>query len=119
MSERKIKFILSPEALWLRAEKPNAFILLSYIANNARRKLGHPDGLLVGQCHIGNFKSYGLTQQEYRTAKNILVMRKHIKIIETNRTRKKSIDGTTTKGTLVQLISNSIWDIHPEVGSHV
>lgn len=93
---------------------PNAFILLSFIGLNARRYNGHPDGLLIGYCHIGNWKSYGLTQKQYRHAKKILLLRRHIKIIEKNRTRKKSIDGTTTRGTLVQLISSTVWNISPE-----
>jgi hypothetical protein len=113
MSKKFLKLFHSDEVAWLANEKPNALILLYFIAENAREYDGHPDGLLIGQCHIGNLKRYGLTQQEYRTAKKILVLRKHIKIIETSRTRKKSIDGTTTPGTLVQIIS-PLWEINPE-----
>ena len=119
MSEKQIKFIPSPEALWLKSEKPKSFQLLSYIAENARRENGHPDGLLIGQCHIGNLKKIKLTQQEYRTAKKILILRKHIKIIETSRTRKESQDGTTTIDTLVEIISKTIWDINFSEESHV
>lgn len=94
--------------------KPNAFRLLTHIANTARRYNGHPDGLLIGQCHLQSWTVYGLTEREYRTAKEILVKRNHIKIIETNRTRKKSTTGSTTNSTLVQLCSLTIWDINPE-----
>lgn len=116
MSEntRFLKFIPSEEAFWLMQHKPNAFNLLAHIANTARRKNGHPDGLLIGQCHLESWKIYGLTEQQYRTAKDILVMRKHITIILTNRSRQKSTTGSTTNSTLVQLCSNTIWDINPE-----
>jgi|FreactcultuFSWF8_1027224.scaffolds.fasta_scaffold00462_36 hypothetical protein len=114
MTERFIKFIPSEEALWLIQYKPNAFLLLTHIANTARRKLGHPDGLLIGQCHLEHWTKYGFTERKYRTAKQILVNRKHITIIETNRTRQKSTTGTTTKSTLVQICSSTVYDINPE-----
>jgi hypothetical protein len=114
MSERFLKFIPSEEAFWLMQYKPNAFRLLSHIANTARRYNGHPDGLIVGQCHLQSWNFYGLSEQEYRTAKSILLKRKHIIIIETNRTRKKSTTGATTNSTLVQLCSLTIWDINSE-----
>ncbi len=111
---RFLKFIPSDEALWLLVEKPNAFRLLTFIANTARRYNGHPDGLLIGQCHLQHWTFYKLTEQEYRTAKRILVERQHLKIIETNRTRKKSTTGTTTASTLVQLCSTTVYDINYE-----
>ena len=114
MSERFLKFIPSEEAFWLMQHKPNAFRLLTHIANTARRYNGHPDGLTIGQCHLQSWTFYGLTEREYRTAKEILTKRKHIIIIETNRTRKKSTTGATTNSTLVQLCSLTIWDINPE-----
>lgn len=114
MAERFLKFIPSEEAFWLMQHKPNAFKLLAHIANTARRANGYPDGLIIGQCHLKEWSFYGLTEQEYRTAKKILVDRKHIIIIETNRTRKKSTTGVTTSSTLVQLCSSTIWDINPE-----
>lgn len=134
MSEiRFIKFIPSAEALYLAKKHHNAFILLMFIAERARRENGHPDGLLIGECHIGDYKKYGLTEKEYRTAKKILVERKHIEIIETCRTRKSEKNSkstlnlqnseksateratkTTTVGTLVKLISSTVYDINPE-----
>lgn len=114
MSERFIKFIPSEEAFWLMQHKPKAFLLLSHIANTARRYNGHPDGLIIGQCHLQHWTFYGFTEREYRTAKDILVKTKHIIIIETNRTRQKSTTGSTTKSTLVQLCSLTIYDINSE-----
>ena len=133
MSERFIKFIPSEEAKYLARKHPNAFILLMFIADRARRENGHPDGLTIGQCQIGDFTEYGLTEKEYRTAKKVLIYRNHIKIIETCRTRKKKINSnstlnfkkvenwaieratkSTTIGTLVELCSLDIYDINIE-----
>lgn len=114
MCNRFLKFIPSEEAMWLLDNKPNAFRLLTHIANTARRQNGHPDGLSIGQCHLQHWKKYNFTQQEYRTAKDILVQRKHIEIVETNRTRKKSTTGTTTASTLVKLISSTVYDINSD-----
>jgi len=114
MAERFLKFIPSEEAFWLIEHKPKAFRLLTHIANTARRTHGSPDGLSVGQCHLRHWTCYKLTEREYRTAKKILVDRKHIKIIETNRTRKKSTTGSTTVSTLVELCSTTVYDINPE-----
>lgn len=114
MCERFIKFIPSEEAFWLMENKPNAFRLLAHIANTARRTPGHPDGLLIGQCHLESWKEYKLTERQYRTAKQILEKRKHIQIISTNRTRQKSTTGSTTNSTLVQICSNTIWDINSQ-----
>jgi hypothetical protein len=112
MSQRFIKFIPSDETRWLIQYQPNAFLLLSLIADRARVFDGLADGLRPGQCHIGDHKSCGLSERQYRTAKTVLVIRKHIRIIETCRNRKKSTTGATTKGTLVELISSTVYDIN-------
>lgn len=114
MSERFIKFIPSEEAFWLLHNKPNAFRLLTHIANTARRQNGYPDGLTIGQCHLQHWTKYKLTEREYRSAKSMLVLRKHIEISATCRTRQKSTTGTTTVSTLVRLISSTVYDINPE-----
>ncbi len=115
MSERFIKFIPSEEAMFLVIHKPNAFRLLTIIAERARRENGCPDGLTVGQCHLGDWKNCGLTEKEYRTAKEVLVKRGHLKIVETCRTRKKSATGTTTIGTLVEILTTTVYDINKNV----
>lgn len=136
-SDRFIKFIPSQEAMFLVTNKKpayqNAFRLLTIIAERARRYDGHPDGLKIGECHLGNWESYGMSEQNYKSAKKILERMGQIKIIETNRTRKKrqltesiSFNSTfskkattkvTTEGTLVQLCSSTIYDINPEVSN--
>lgn len=115
MSEGFIKLIKSEETLFLILNHPNAFKLLTIIAYRARREAGNPDGLLPGQCHIGDWKKTKMTEREYRTAKSILEMRRQVKIVETCRTRKKSTTGTTTRGTLVELISSTVYDININV----
>jgi len=122
MSERFIKFIPSEEAMFLVTHKNaayvNAFRLLTIIAKNARRYNGHPDGLQIGETFLGGHQNYGMTDRNYRTAKQILVKRLHIEIIETNRKRKKSTNevtnGMTTVGTRVKLLSSNVYDINIE-----
>ncbi len=125
---RFIKFIPSDEAMFLLIHKPNAFRLLTIIADRARRENGLADGLNSGQCYLGDWEACGLTEKEYRTAKTILVNRGHIKIIETCRTRKKQSNsfnlekskksateqaiGRATVGTLIELISLTVYDIN-------
>lgn len=132
MSERFIKFIPSEEAMFLVTHKKpayqNAFRLLTIIAERARRYDGHPDGLKIGQCHLGKWNEYGMSEQNYKTAKKILERMGQIKIIETNRTRKKKVltesnsfnshfskkatTEVTTEGTLVELCSSTVYDIN-------
>lgn len=116
MSPRFIKFIPSEEALFLLKKKGHAFRLLTIIAESARRYEGGPDGLKIGEALIGGFENYDMTERNYRTAKQLLVKRRHIEIIETCRTRKKSTTGSTTVGTKVKLLSSSVWDINLDEG---
>jgi len=114
MSERFIKFIPSEKTEWLIKKNSYAFCLLCLIASRARRYSGHLDGLEIGEAHIGNWKSYGMSQQNYRTAKDLLCKLNIIKIIETNRNRKNPTTGVTTLGTKVKLLNSDIWDINIE-----
>ena len=116
MSKRFIKYIVDSEkSAWLRENYPNAYLLLSLIAERARRCSGHPDGLEIGDAHIGDYKKAGIaSERQYRTAKDKLILLKIIRIKETCRNRKKSTTGTTTEGTLVTLLNSDYWDINPE-----
>ena len=106
---RFLKFnIESDEGEFLAIHHPNAFILLFFIAKRARRVSGLADGLVIGECHLGDYKSYGLTESKYRTAKKVLCKRSLIKITETCRNRKKLTTGLTTVGTLVQLLDSRV-----------
>ncbi len=133
MSERFLKFIPSPAAIKFAIQYKNAFVLLMIIAERARRFNGDPDGLTIGQCHLGSHKNYGMTEKEYRYAKKVLVDQGLIKIVVTNRTRKKAeqtkklfestfgatVGATelTTTGTIVELLNSSVWDINSDDGN--
>lgn len=116
MSERFIKFIPGPEAEFLQS-KPFANSLLQLIATRARREDGHPDGLNIGECWIGDYDAIGATRQNYRTALDWLIRLKHVEIVE-NRRCKKSTTGLTINGTCVKLLSSTIWDINIFVDNH-
>jgi hypothetical protein len=116
-SDRFIKFIPSEEAMYLLKQKGHAFRLLTIIAESARRYDGGADGLKIGEALIGGHEDYDMTEQNYRTAKNILVRRQHMEIIETCRTRKKVTTGVTTVGTKVKLLSSNVYDINSNVGN--
>ncbi len=117
MSERFLKFIPSEEAMYLLTKKGHAFRLLTIIAELARRYDGGADGLKTGEALIGGHENYDMSEQNYRSAKKILVRRQHLKIIETCRTRTKVTTGVTTVGTKVKLLSSSVWDINLEEGN--
>ena len=70
-----------------------------------------------GGALIGGHEKYGMSEQNYRTAKKILEQRQHLKILETSRNRKKSTNGATTEGTKVKLLSSNVWDINTEEGN--
>jgi|GEM_PF-2623120 len=118
MTDSFVKLNRSEETEWLLHNKPKAFLLLTHIAIRARWEVGNPDGLKPGECHIGDWEKMGLTRQEYRSALQVLALRKTIEIIETCRTRKKSTTGSTTVGTLVRLIDSTIYDINKETHNH-
>lgn len=110
--DRFIKFIPSEESVYLLTQKGHAFRLLTIIAEAARRYEGGSDGLRIGEAFIGGFENYDMSEQNYRTAKEILVRRSHIEIVETCRTRKKVTNGVTTVGTKVRLLSTTVYDIN-------
>lgn len=126
MSEQKpktkVKYLQqireSEELEFLLRNHPNAFLLLTLIAQRASRSNNSVTGLNIGECYIGDHQSCGLTRQQYRTAIEILKLRKHILICETCRNRKKSTTGSTTVGTKVKLISSTVYDINPEEDNH-
>lgn len=87
-------------------KRPKCFALLALIAQRARRtgEINLHD-LNVGEALIGDHKTVGLTQQEYRTAKKTL-----------ERLRLATFTGTS-KGTVACLIDKSVFDINAEVSS--
>jgi hypothetical protein len=57
------------DALELIRKNPNAYALAAVIANRARWREGfNADGLEQGEAMLGDYREYGMTRQEYRTA---------------------------------------------------
>lgn len=112
---RFVKFMDSEESDFLLERYPNAFLLLALIAKRARRTQGHIDGLEIGDAHIGDHKSCGLSEREYRTAKEVLCKLKIIRIKQTCRNRQKSTTESTTVGTLVTLLDSRVFDINSKL----
>lgn len=67
-----VKLIRGEMAEDLLEKHPNAFLLLSLIAIRARRTPNMIKNLDICECQIGDFRSCGLTEQKYRTAKKVL-----------------------------------------------
>jgi len=120
VSERFIKFIPSQTSDWLRSTYPNAFLILSVIAERARRTNDMPDGLLIGDAIISYEKlgeSCGLSKKQVRLAIEKLVEHQILEIIWNGRGAKplkKRALKRALKGMLVNLCDSSIWDINPE-----
>jgi len=91
---------------------PNANHLLNVIARRARRTDCKLNNLSVGECFIG-FKSVGLTEQQYRTAK------KHLQKIGlvSFRVARKLTGGVTSGVTVAKLMDSRVYDINIEEGN--
>lgn len=118
MSDRFIKLYPSEELSWLIRRHGNSFILLTLIAERARRYNGHPDGLIIGDALIGSTDlEPGLSRQNFRTALDKLVEFGYVEIIANGKKflkREKSTIKVTIKGMLVNLCKSTIFDINPE-----
>ncbi len=90
-------------------ERPTAFLLLSLIANRARRT-NEKDLMIdleIGEALIGDFFAYGVTRAVYRTDKEYLMKNGFILTIRADR-----------RGTIVKLINSDIFDINPTICSN-
>jgi hypothetical protein len=97
-----IKMIKSRKSIELLKDR-NAFALLAQIAFRAKRTNDFSvHGLEIGEALIGDYKSIGLTEQKYRTAKAKL---KTWGFITTK---------ATNKGTIAKLINSEVFDINKE-----
>lgn len=85
----------------------NAWSLVSTIAYRARRTNGfNVKNLKPGEALLGDYKNYGMSKQEYRTAKAKLAKWK----IATFR--------ATPRGTIAKLVDNSVYDINLDGKQH-
>lgn len=94
-----IKYLRSEEAQHLHCNK-NANHLLNIIAYRASRNGNPVKKVKPGEALIGDFKSIGLTRQEYRTAVDNLTKWGYI-------TTK-----TTNAGTIARLCNSKVYDIN-------
>lgn len=79
----------------------NAFIVLTVIALRAKRTNDFSiHGLRIGQALIGDYESYGLSRQQYRSAKD--------------RLKRYGLAGfrATNEGTIATLLNSLIYDIN-------
>jgi hypothetical protein len=89
----------TPDALELIRANRNAFVLAYVIAYRARYREGfNADGLEQGEAMLGDFKSYGMSERQYRTAKEQLA-KWHFATFK-----------TTNKGTLGKLMDTRLFD---------
>ena len=97
-----IKMIKSQETIELMKDR-NAFTLLAQIAFRAKRTNDFSvHGLEIGEALIGDYKTIGLTERKYRTAKAKL---KEWGFVTTK---------ATNKGTIAKLINSEVFDINEE-----
>ena len=103
MSEPFLKLMKNKETMELLTNAPNAFLLLTQIALRAKRTNDfNVHGLTIGQALVGDYKSIGLTEQRYRTAKGLL------------ETWGFATFKGTNKGTIANLINTRVFDINEE-----
>ncbi len=103
MAEPFLKLIKNKETVELITNAPNAFLLLTQIALRAKRTNGFSvHGLSMGQALVGDYKSIGLTERKYRTAKALL------------ETCGFATFKGTNKGTIANLINSRVFDINKE-----
>jgi len=90
----------SEAGMELLKANPLAFVLLYVIARRARWADGfNRHGLAKGEAFIGDFESYGMTEQNYRTAKAQLAKWKFATFKPTN------------KGTVAALTDTSVFSV--------
>ena len=105
MGDGYVQFIKGNEFWELIKRSHAAFTLLSVIAQRARRINSRISNLKIGEAMIGDFKNYGMSEQNYRTAKAILE--------ECGLVTLKP----TSEGTIAKIINTSIFDINIEEGN--
>lgn len=99
-----VKMMKSKKTIELMKD-PNAFALYAQIAIRAKRTNGFSvHGLEVGEALIGDYKTIGLTERKYRTAKDKL---RRWGLVTTR---------STNKGTIAKIINSEVFDINEEAG---
>lgn len=100
---RFLKYTVDETETLLFLKRPTALILLTIIAQRAKRTEDHPDKTLqVGEAFVGDWKNYCKTERCYRTDKKFLEKHQKATFISTN------------KGTIARIISTRPFDINGE-----
>lgn len=97
---RFIKYNPDSDMAKFLQSKPIANHLANIIATRARRSDCPITGLKTGQCYLGDLRTIGITQKQYRTAKNVLAK------------GNLAVFKGTSKGTIATLVSIDVWDIN-------
>ena len=85
-----------------------AFILLALIAQRSKRSNdSNFNDLEIGECYIGDFKTYGVTEKIYRNDK-LFLEKYHFAAFK-----------RASKGTIAKLLDKSIFDINIIDGASV
>lgn len=102
MNKGFVKLMRDSENFWeMVSRRPSAFVLLTLIAMRARRTNDNNfDDLEIGEALIGDYETYGSTEQVYRTDKEFLKKYNFITI------------KSTTRGTIAKLVDTTIFDIN-------
>jgi len=97
-----------PDALELIRAYPLAYVLASVIARRAWWSHGYnADGLGIGEAMLGDHDMYGMSEREYRTAKEKLKKGNFATFRKTNR------------GTIGRLIDTRLFSIRSDIGDEV
>lgn len=101
MSYSWFKAMRNKETIELLAASSNAFVLLFVIAYRAQRtNKFNRYNLKPGQALVGDYGAYGMTEQNYRTAKKFLS------------THGFATFKPTSKGTIATLATEQVFDIN-------
>lgn len=94
----------NPDSVQLIRQYPPAFILLFVIAFRARWKMDgfNPHKLRLGEALVGDWANYGMSEQQYRTAKQKL-----------EEWGFATFEPTPSKGTIATLKKRTIFDFGP------
>ena len=114
---RFIKYFPTEKAAWLRQYHPNVFLLLTMVAEKAKRtKKNSSNGLIQGDAILGSYEEAGLSRKEYRNAIDKGVELHLWEIVwnfKNPKQQKRAIKGAI-KNIVLNLLDNSVWDINLE-----
>ena len=89
----------------LLVSDPLAFVLLTVIARRAKREADPILGLEVGECFLGDYRNYGMSEAQYRLRK---IKLEKWGLVSTR---------TTNRGTIAKLVNKRVYDINEKTNS--